>query len=558
LAERYPEDKAYDSATVRPLQAVITGPVRSGLLVLLGAVAFVLLITCVNLAGLLLAQASTRGREIATRIAVGASRARVARQLLTESMVLALLGGAAGLGLARFLVDGLLGLSSGQLPRSREIGLDGTVLLFGLGLTVATGLLFGSAPALRAVSGGMHGLLRGRGGGSPGRRTTRLRDGLVIVEVALAVVLAVGAGLMSRSFIELLRVDPGFRPDHLLAANFTLSTERHGENYGTFYEELIQRVRTLPGVVSAGAVKDVPFRGTGERWTFTTPGMVVAAGEEGPTAMVLHVSDGYFRTIGAHILDGREFTPQDRADAPPVFVVNETLAKRYFPGEDAVGKKLFIGEDHPVAIVGVVADIRQAAMDEPATPTIYVDNLQNSRVRVTLVVRTVGNPVTMARPLRKAIWSMDPDQTITSVFTFDDIVSESVARPRLLTVLLSAFGTLGLALGALGIHGVLTFLVSRRQREIGVRMALGARASAVERMVLARGLVLGGIGVVIGLLGAVALTRYITGVLFGVAPTDPFTLGGAVAILMGTAAMASWMPARRAGRVDPVVSLRAE
>ncbi|MCG6954385.1 MAG: ABC transporter permease [Gemmatimonadetes bacterium] len=558
LAAQYSEDDPYDGTTVRPLQDVITGPVRAGLLVLLGAVGFVLLITCVNVAGLLLARASTRAREIATRIALGASRGRIARQLLTESMVLALVGGLAGLGLARLIVDGLLRLSSGQLPRGSEVSLDGTVLLFGLGITLATGVLFGLVPALRGSSGGMRGALREGGRGSAGGESTRLRDGLVIVEVALAVILVAAAGLMTRSLVELLHVDPGFRPDHLLAANFTISTERQGESYGPFYERVIDKVRSLPGVVSAGAVKDAPFRGAGERWGFTTEGMTVPAGEEGPSAMVLHVSDGYFHTIGARILDGREFTPQDRADAPPVFVVNEALAMQYFPGQQAVGKAIFIGEDHPVTIVGVVADIRQSAMDEPAQPTIYVDNLQDTRVKVTLVARTAGDPLALAGPLREAIWSIDPNQTITSIFTFDDIVSEAVARPRLLTVLLGSFGVLGLILGALGIYGVLAYLVGHRQREIGLRLALGARPGAVERMVVGRGLLLSSIGVALGLVGAFGLTRYIQGVLFGVAPTDPITFVGVALVLVTTAALASWAPARRAAAVDPVAALRAE
>jgi predicted permease len=285
--------------------------------------------------------------------------------------------------------------------------------------------------------------------------------------------------------------------------------------------------------------------------------MVVPAGEEGPSATVLHISEGYFRTIGAQMVEGREFTPQDRGDAPFVMVVNEALAKQYFPGERAVGRSIMF-DDTEVPIIGVVNDIRQIAMDEPATPTLYVHNLQNARVKVTLVARTQGDPLAMTAALRQAIWTADPDQTITSIFTFDDIVSEAVARPRLLTVLLAAFGALGLILGALGIYGVLSFLVSRRRREIGVRIALGAHPATVQRMVVRRGLVLAGIGVTVGLAGTLALTRYLQAVLFGVAPTDVPTLAGAVLGLVGVAALAAWIPARRAARVDPVTALRAE
>jgi predicted permease len=558
LATQYPEDEQYGRATVEPLQDVITGPAKAGLLVLLSAVAFVLLMACVNVANLLLARASTRSREIATRLALGAGRARIVRQLFTESLVLALAGGVAGLGLARLMVAGLLRLSAGQLPRGSEVALDGTVLLFALGLSLGTGVIFGLLPALRGVAGDLRGDLRRGGRGMAGGDATRLRDGLVVLQVAMAVVLVAGAGLMTRSFVELLRVDPGFEADHLLAANFTMSSARHPDGFGDYYRQLLEAVRALPGVVSAGAVKDAPFRGQGERWGFSPPGMVIPEGEEGPTATVLHVSDGYFRTIGARMVEGREFTPEDRADAPFVLVVNEALAKQHFGGERVVGQSLRFGGATEVPIVGVVRDIRQSAMDEPGTPTIYVSNLQNNRVKVTLVARTRGDPLLLARAMREAIWSADAEQTITAMFTFDDIVSEAVARPRLLTVLLGGFGALGLVLGALGIYGVLAFLVSRRQREIGVRIALGAHPASVQRMVVGRGLVLAGIGVTLGLGGTLALTGYLRAVLFGVGPNDAVTLSAAVAGLVAVAVLASWIPARRAARVDPVAALRAE
>lgn len=557
LAEQYPENQQYARATVAPLQDVVTGPARAGLLVLLAAVAFVLLMACVNVANLLLARASARGREIATRVALGAGRGRIVRQLFTESMVLALAGGVSGLVLAKFMVDGLLRLAAGQLPRGSEVALDGTVLLFALAVSLATGVLFGLVPALRGVAGSVQANLREGGRGSVGGDATRLRDGLVVLQVAMAVILVAGAGLMTRSFVELLRVDAGFQPDHLLAAGFTMSSARHGDDFNIYYADLLDAARAIPGVVSVGAVKDAPFRGQGERWGFSTPGMVIPDGEEGPTATVLHVSDGYFATIGARMVSGREFTLQDRNDPPRAVVVNEALAKRYFPGEEAVGRDLMIGSD-PIHVIGVVNDIRQSAMEEPGTPTMYVSNFLNNRVKVTLVVRTRGEPLLLARSLREAIWSVDAEQAITSVFTFDEIVSEAVARPRLLTVLLGAFGALGLVLGALGIYGVLAFLVNRRQREIGVRIALGAHPANVQRMVVGRGLLLAGVGVALGLGGSIALTRYLQAVLFGVAPTDAPTLAGAVVGLVSVALVASWIPARRAARVDPVTALRAE
>jgi putative ABC transport system permease protein len=558
LAAQYPEDAQYARATVEPLQEVVTGPVRSALLVLLAAVAFVLLMACVNVANLLLARASTRRRDVSTRVALGASRGRIVRQFFTESLVLALSGGLAGAGLAWFLVSGLMRLSAGQLPRGSEVSVDGTVLLFALGLSLATGVLFGLVPALRGVSGDLQGDLRQDRRGGVGADATRLRDGLVVLQLAMAVVLVAGAGLMTRSFVELLRVDPGFEPHHLLAANFTMSSTHDADGYGDYYQQLLHAVRAVPGVVSAGAVKDAPFRGKGERWGFSPPDMMTPEGEEGPSAMVLHVSEGYFATIGARMVDGREFTPQDRADAPVVIVINEALAREYFPDGRAVGQSLRIGSTTRALVVGVVHDIRQSAIDEPGAPTIYVSNLQNNRVMVTLVARTQGDPSRFARAMREAIWSVDPDQTITSMFTFEDVLSEAVARPRLLTVLLGSFGVLGLVLGALGIYGVLAFMVSRRRREIGVRIALGAHPATVQRMVVGRGLVLAGIGVTLGLGGTLMLTRYLRAVLFGVGPTDVTTLTGAVLGLVAVAVLAAWVPARRAARVDPVAALRAE
>jgi predicted permease len=558
LAQEYPENASYDGATVEPLHDVITGPVRAGLLVLLGAVAFVLLITCANIASLLLARATTRGREIVTRMALGAGRARIVRQLLTESIVLALVGGAAGIGVAYATVGALLRLSAGQLPRGTDVRLDGAVLLFALALSVLTGILFGLVPALRVATSNLQSTLREGGRGVAGGEARRLRGALVIGEVALAVILVAGAGLMARSFVALTRVDAGFRPDNLLAVNFTINTDRHPlGQYAAFYQEVIEEVRRVPGVVSAGAVKDAPFRGEGERWSYRTPGMAVPAGQDPPTAMILHVSDGYFRTIGTPLVAGREFTPADRADAPFVVVVNEALAKRAYPNEAAVGRPLMLDGDE-VPIVGVVADIRQSAIAEAGTPTIYVDNQQNARIKVTLVARTREDPLTMAGAVQAAIHALDPEQTITSVFTYDDLVYEALARPRLLAVLLAAFGLLGLVLGALGIYGVQAYLVSQRQREIGVRMALGARPRAVLGMVVGRGMALAGMGIAIGLVAAFAAARYLRAVLFGIAPSDPLTFAAVAVVLFAVAVFASWLPARRAAAVDPVEALRSD
>ena len=559
LAAQYPENAAWDDATVRPLRDTITGPVRRPLLVLLGAVGFVLLIACVNVAGLQLARATVRGREIAVRAALGAGRGRIVRQLLTESLVLAGAGCLVGLALAKGTVALLLRISTGQLPRASEVGLDARVLGFAAAASLITGIVFGLIPALPASATDVQGALKQGGRGTVAGRGTRLRSGLVVVEVALAMLLVAGAGLMTRSFVALLEVDPGFVPDRLVAVQFSISTVRHPPpGYANYYQEVIERVRMLPGVISAGAAKDVPFRGVGELIGFTLPGLVVPAGQDAPLAAMLNISDGYFRTIGARMLDGREFTPLDRADAPPVAVVNEAFARRWFPGQRAVGTQLTLDGSTAFEVVGVVNDIRQRAIAEPAQPTIYLDNLQNSRVKTTLVARTRGEPLAMANAMREVIWSLDREQTITTIFTFDDSMRLALGRPRLLTVLLGAFGVFGVLLGALGLYGVLAYLVSQRQREIGLRLALGAAPAAVLGLFVRYGLRLALVGMAIGLAGALAVSRFVGAVLYGVKPTDPATLAAVAAMLLAVAALATWLPARRAAAVQPLEALRAE
>jgi predicted permease len=556
LAQQYPEDAAYGAATVEPLHEALTGRVKTGLLVLLGAVAFVLLMASVNVASLLLARATVRAREVAIRSALGAGRGRILRQLLTESLFLALLGGLAGIGVAHAGARALLALGANELPTLPAAGLDGRVLAYALVVSLATALVFGTVPALRSARADLQGALRDGGRGAAGG-ASRLRSALVVAEVALAMVLVMGAGLMTRSFLRLLDVDPGFRPERLLAVNFTISTERHPQ-YARFYGAVIDRVRALPGVTAAGAVKDAPFRGNGERNGFLLPGMTLRPGEEGPIANVLHVSDGYFNALGTRLVEGREFTRDDGPGKPFVAVVNEAFVRTHLGGGGAVGKVVLFGRGREVPIIGVVEDIRQVAIDEPARPTLYVHNQQNTRVKTTLVARTRGEPLALAGPIREAIWSLDKDQTITAIFTFDDLMNEAVARPRLITVLLGLFGALGLGLGALGIYGVLAYLVSQRRREIGVRIALGARPGDVLRLVVGRAALLALLGSAAGLLGALVLTRSMQGILYGVAPTDPLTLVSVSAVLLLAAALASWAPARQAARVDPAVALRAD
>jgi predicted permease len=569
LAEEFPENRAWDSATVLPLRDVVVGPVRDGLLVLFGAVGLVMLIAAVNVAGLQLARAASRGREMAVRLALGARRGRLIRQLLTENVVLAVIGGVVGLLLARWTVAAFVTLSAGELPRAAEIRVDATIVGITLTVSALVGLLFGLIPALRGSSTDVQQALRSGSRSLVGVESHRLRTGLVVAEIAVAMMLVVAAGLMVRSFESLTNVDAGFRADHLLAVQFTINTQRHGgppptptpgfgSAYALFYHDVIEKVRTLPGVKAAAAVKDPPFRGNGEINSFRLPGQVVPVGEDPPSATAIHVSDGYFATIGTPIVDGREFTRFDLTNAPRVFVVNEAFARQFFPGERAVGKRLLLGKTAQVEIVGVVHDIRQVAMSQPARPTIYVHNLQNSRVKTTIVVRTAADPLTLVNPIKEAIWSIDPQQAITSVFTFDESVSRALTRPRLLTVVMGAFGALGLLLGAIGIYGVLASLVGERRREIGVRLALGATPTSVAGLIVSRGVRLAGVGILIGLGGALAGGRLISTVLYDVHPTDPPTLAVVVLVLLGAAIAASWWPAYRASRLDPVETLRTE
>jgi predicted permease len=557
LSEEYSQDASWGAATVIPLRDALTGQVRAGLLVLLGAVAVVLLMGCVNVASLLLARGATRQRELAIRASMGATRSRIVRQLMTESFVLSLMGGALGLLVAMWGTQLLLSLAAGQLPRTSDIRLDGSVLLFALLVSLVTGIVFGLVPALRASDPNLQGALREGGHGLVGG-AHRLRAGLVVAEVALAAILVIGAGLMTKSFVSLLKVDPGFQPDNLLAMSFTLSTNRHpGAEYRGVYQEIIETVRALPGVISAGAVKDAPFNGNGERNSFLPQGMVLGDEEQRPTADFIHLSEGYFRTIGTPVLSGREFTAADRFGEPWVLVVNKTLAERYFPDEDAVGKTLMLGAI-PAQIVGVVGDIRQRAMETPAEPVVYIHNLQNSRVKTTLVIRTQGPPLALVPQVRDAIWSVDRHQTITSTFTFDQAVHDALGRPRLLTVLLGSFAAIALTLGALGIYGVLAYQVSQRKQEIGVRIALGGDSRRVLRMIVGRGVGLALGGVAIGVGGALVLTRFLQSVLYGVAPTDVPTFVAVAVVLVAIAGVASYMPARRAARIDPAIALRSD
>nr|AYM52785.1 hypothetical protein [Simulacricoccus ruber] len=552
----------WTGASAQTLQDSVVGEMRVALLVLLGAVALILLIACANLANLLLARATVRARELAVRAALGASPGRIVRQLLTESLLLALVGGLLGLLFAYWGAAGLVQLAAGQLPRADEVRLDGAVLLFALGVSLATGLLFGLLPALRAGSPRLAALLHGAGR-SVGGAGARLRSGLVVAEVALAVMLAAGAGLATRSLVKLLQVDPGFQPEGAAVVTFGIPENiQEQENGSTRYrQQVLEAVRAAPGVRVVGGAKSLPLDGEGEPFAWGLPDRPAADTAGYVRAETTMVSTDYFRALGTPLLQGRDFLDSDDGSerAPLVVIVNQAFVRRYLPGKDPVGQTLLLhSPDNRATVVGVVGDIRQAGLAQPAEPAAYVHYPQVGRSRMNLVVRGEGKPLELAARVREAIWSVNRQQTITRISSLEEISGRAIARPRLLAVLLGLFAGLGLLLGAVGIYGVLAYSVSQRRQEFGVRMALGARPGAVLGLVLQRGMLLALAGVMLGLAGAFGLSRVMASVLHGVAPTDPVTFGAVALLLLGVALLACYLPARRVLGVDPALALRAE
>ena len=557
VAEQYPENQGWNAVNTMSLRDSIFGEVRRPLVVLMVAVALLQLIACVNLASLLLARATGRQRELAVRAAIGAGRGRIARQLLTESMVLAVAGEALGVLLALVAVRALAAAGAAQLPRAAEIGIDGWVLAFTVAVSVLSGLIFGLVPTVKASVANLQGMLRADGRGTVGGAGQRLRSGLVIVEVALAVVLVVGAGLATKSFARLLAVSPGWNSENALVVMMSV-----GDRFATqdarrgYYVGVLDAIRAIPGVQAAGAIRDLPLRGNGEMVHVSAPERPVPA-DQGVATQFHQVSTDYFKAMGTPLKAGRAFELTDRAGAPFVVMINEELATRLWPGERPEGKQIRIGNDN-LPVIGVVGNMRQRGLTEPVDPTMYVHALQNFRSRMSIVVRTTGDPLDYADRVKQAIWSLNGEQTITYVSTLESVLGAAVARPRLLAWLLAAFGAMGLVLGALGIFGVLAYAVNQRRQEIGVRMALGASPRSVLGMVVGQGMRLAGIGVVAGVLGAVMLTRYMQSVLFGIGASDAATFVQVILVLLGAALLASWLPARRALRIDPVNALRAD
>jgi putative ABC transport system permease protein len=559
IARAYPDTNTGVGISLVPLRDQILGNVRTPMLVLLGAVGFVLLIACANVADLMLARAAARGREISIRRALGASPARILRQMLTESLLLALCGGVLGLVLANWGVDALLRLSPPDIPRLEGVRIDASVLAFTFFASLVVGLLFGLAPAFTAWRTDLNRSLREAGGGAIGHsRGNRLRAALVVAEVSLAVVLLAGAGLMLRSFERLLSVDPGFPPDHLLTARmFGLGAKAEAPALIGYYDRVIERVRAIPGVLAAGAGTSLPPTLIQKGDSFTIEGRPAPDPSSSPSAIYIPITPDYLRALGVPLRSGRFFNAGDGAAASPVVLINDSLARAHFPGEDALGRRINV-EGVSRIIVGVVGDAKYLGLHEPAGAQIFVPFAQSPFPGMYLVVRTSVDPVSLISAVRGAALEADPGHGPTNFLTMEDFISQSVSTPRFLTFLIGAFGATALLLAAVGVYGVIAYNVAQRTREIGIRVALGAQRSDVFRLIFRQGLLLVGAGLAIGLVGAAFATRAMRNLLFEIRPGDPATLAGAAAVLLGGAFLACFIPGRRAARVDPMIALRYE
>ncbi|HEX8722314.1 MAG TPA: ABC transporter permease [Pyrinomonadaceae bacterium] len=563
LEEAYPEENRGRGVRVVGLRDELVDEIRPALLVLLGAVGLILLIACANIANLLLARGAARQKEMALRSALGASRARLLRQLLTETLLLAVAGGGAGLLLAQWGVDALLALNPAELPTPQGVPVDGRVLAFSLGIAALAGLFFGIVPALQLSKAGVGAGLKegGRAAGEGAAGRGRLRGAFVVSQVALSLVLLVGAGLLLNSFYRLLSVSPGFDPHNLLTMEYRIPKNRYpkGEQQWAFHREVVERVSRVPGVESAAVIRGLPFSGNGGSAAYVVPERPAPARGLEPKALENAIDPNYLRTVGLPLLRGRNFTEQDGPDAPSVVLVNRTMAETVWPGEDPLGKRLqFPDVKGEATVVGVVGDAKQYDISEQQRPQVYTPYAQNPHIFATLVVRSRVEPLSLAEQVKRAVWSVDPEQPVWRVRTLERVLSQNVADRRFVLWLMACFAGLALGLTALGIYGVVSYAVAQRTHEIGVRMALGAQGRDVLRLVLRQGMAPALAGVALGLAGAFAATRLMAGLLYGVSPTDPATYAAVAVLLAAVALLACYLPARRATKVDPLIALRYE
>lgn len=564
MEQRFPEDYRERRAKAVALHDYMVGDLRKPLLVILGAVVFVLLIACANVANLQLVRAQARESELAIRTALGAGRGRLVRQLMTESVIVAVIGGAVGVLLAKLAIAKLLASAPASLVYAQHASIDLTTLVVTGAVALLTGLLFGALPALQVGRAELASVLRAGGRGTKSRHgANRTKRAIVVAELALAVMLLSGAGLLLRSFGQLMSVDPGFQPDGVLSMKVALPSVKYDSTaIRNFIRTAQERMRALPGVESAALATMVPLDDGGYGFTFTVRGRTYARSSDKPSSEVRVVTPDFFRVMGMPVLRGRVIATTDVASAPKAYVVNSAYAKRFFPNEDAIGQAIRIewGED-PVGetnvIVGVVGDVHSSGLDQEAEPTIYAALAQYPMNGLTLVARSAA-PTTLAAPLRGIVRDLDRDVPVYSVMTMSERVAASVGPQRFYATLIGMFAGVALLLAAVGLYGVIAYAVSERTHELGVRVALGASADRITRMVIGEGLVITGIGAVIGVGGAIATGRIVSSLLFGVSARDPMTLSVVVGSLALVAALASWIPARRASRVDPLIAMRGD
>jgi predicted permease len=533
-------------------------------LILLGAVGCVLLIACANVANLLLARAATREKEIAVRVAIGAGRWRLVRQLLTESVLLAAMGGALGLLIAVWGLDGLRRLNPGNIPRLQDIGIDSRVLIFTFSVALLTGVLFGLAPALRSSMVNLSETLKEGGRSMVTSGSHRMRNLLVITEIALSLILLISAGLLIRSFLRVQQVEPGFVARNVLSLRLSVAGTAYAEESRrlSFYQQIWERVRRLPGVESVGGGTILPLSGSISWGGITIEGYNPASGQSVIQADGRIASVGYFETMKIPLISGRFFTEQDKADSMEVAIIDEKMARQYWPDSDPIGKRLKWGDadsDAPwQTIVGVVGNVKQYALDTDSRVAFYSPHQQNLSSAMYMVARTTADPISLAAAVTKEARDLDPNVPVFDIKSMEQLLSESLARRRFAMLALGLFAAVAMVLAVIGIYGVMSYAVAQRTREIGIRMAMGARTGDVLRLIVAQGMSLAGIGVALGLAGAVALTRVMASLLFGVSATDPVTFTVIALLLAGVALLACYIPARRATKVDPMIALRYE
>ena len=566
LAKEYPATNDRVGITVTPLKEEVTHDAGRALLLLFGAAAAVLLIACANVANLLLARGSRRRREIAVRLALGASRGRVVAQLISESLVLSIAGGAAGLVVARWSLQVLTRFVPPALSSSIDLHLDARALMFTMVATVATALLFGMAPALQTVSRSLVDNLKANVASGDDRRGVRLRDGLVVAEIAMALVLVVGAALLIDTLVRLRAVDPGFRADHVLTAKIAVPYPKYADvaRRQGFYSDLQARVKELAGVTQVGLTSDLPYTSRGNTMSLKIENQATPRGLA-QDALFRLVSHDYLQTIGARLRAGRFLDDRDRQNAAPAVVINDALAREYWPGESPLGHRIDTGtgDGAPLwmTIVGVVEDIKERGLDFGPRPAVYVPYAQTTIAFFQpseIAIRTSGRPEDLAGALQRAVWSIDSEQPVSAIQTMEEIVDTELADRSQMLTLLGIFAALALLLAALGIYSVLSYLVVQNRREIGLRMAIGASPRVVVREILARSAGLTAVGIVAGLAVAFATTRWLGSLLFNVSPLDPVILTSVSALIAGVSFLASFLPARRAAAMDPMQVLRSD